>query len=161
MLWFKCNSCGHVISEQEVGDLARQVLGGGDAFGTFTYKTCMKCGGKDIESAESVSNIMPPPQFSSEIDTQKENESSNSSDSGGGCFIATAAFNSPFSEEVTILRYYRDEKLLKSNVGRAFISFYYFVSPSIANIISKSKIMRSITRSILHPFVQYCRHKNE
>lgn len=78
----------------------------------------------------------------------------------GRCFIATAAFSSPFSDEVTALRNYRDEVLIKTIIGRIFVSFYYLVSPSIASKISKSVKLKTIARWFLFPFVKYCKYKN-
>ena len=80
MLWFKCNTCGHVISEEEVGRLVRQVLGGGHVFGSFSYKTCMKCGGKEIETAESMSSAIPPNQFYCTDSNENDNTTDDSAE---------------------------------------------------------------------------------
>lgn len=67
----------------------------------------------------------------------------------GMCFIATAAYGSPVAPEVMILRQFRDDVLLSSRLGRAFVSFYYFASPPIARLISKTRFLRAITRLLL------------
>ena len=51
------------------------------------------------------------------------------SEKKGDCFIATASYGSPFASEVMIFRQFRDEKLLPSKLGSAFVRVYYFVSP--------------------------------
>lgn len=61
MLWFKCKSCGFVISEEEIADLAKQALHGETDFGSIEYKACMKCEARNIASAESASDMLPPP----------------------------------------------------------------------------------------------------
>jgi hypothetical protein len=66
-----------------------------------------------------------------------------------GCFIATAVFSSPMAKEVNILRCLRDEILLKSFLGRLFVSIYYLLSPPAAKIVASSDFLRSIVRSIL------------
>jgi len=66
-----------------------------------------------------------------------------------GCFIATACFGDYNSSEVIILRKYRDEVLSKYLVGRYFISFYYRISPEIADLISHSQIAKKIVRKYL------------
>lgn len=72
----------------------------------------------------------------------------------GGCFIATVCYGNYDALEVLVLRQYRDEKLLKSNIGKMFVRFYYFVSPPLANIIARSNILKSWTRKyFLAPIV--------
>jgi len=66
-----------------------------------------------------------------------------------GCFIASAVYGSPISKEVNMLRCFRDEILLKSFLGRFFVSTYYLLSPPIAKIVASSDFLRSIVRSIL------------
>jgi hypothetical protein len=67
----------------------------------------------------------------------------------GMCFIATAAYGSPVAPEVMILRQFRDNVLLCSKLGRAFVNFYYFASPPMAWLISKTRFLRAITRLLL------------
>jgi hypothetical protein len=76
---------------------------------------------------------------------------------GGGCFIATAAFTSPASEEVRVLREFRDRCLAKSFIGRGFISFYYACSPPVARVISRHETLRTFVRVILFPVVTVSR----
>ena len=66
-----------------------------------------------------------------------------------GCFIATAAFGADDCVEVTALRSYRDNCLSHGFFGRAFIRFYYRVSPSLSQTIGASCILRGLTRSII------------
>jgi hypothetical protein len=72
---------------------------------------------------------------------------------GGGCFIATAAFGSAMAPEVERLRAFRDSCLLTNGPGRAFVDFYYRVSPPIADFISHDEDLRQITRVMLWPLV--------
>jgi type II secretion system protein G len=77
---------------------------------------------------------------------------------GGGCFIATAAFESPLSKEVATLRHFRDQVLLKSRPGRAFVKFYYRFSPPLARYIARHKSLRAATRLSLYPVVYSIKH---
>jgi hypothetical protein len=70
-----------------------------------------------------------------------------------GCFIATATFGSPFAPEVIALRRYRDDVLNHSILGRLFIRAYYFISPSIASMISSSEILRTGSRNVLNRII--------
>jgi len=71
-----------------------------------------------------------------------------------GCFIATAAYGTPFAEEIDVLRSWRDEFLEASLPGRAFIKAYYSLSPPVANNISESEGKRKIVRTALGPIVK-------
>jgi hypothetical protein len=79
--------------------------------------------------------------------------SSQNAGGGGGCFIATAAYGSPFESHVRILREFRDVCLMQSKPGRAFVELYYKYSPAVADIIAKRDWMRMIVRWGLAPLV--------
>lgn len=71
-----------------------------------------------------------------------------------GCFIATACYGDYNAKEVLVLRQFRDEKLLKTSFGKLFVQLYYFVSPSLAAIISKSNFLRKFIRKyFLQPII--------
>jgi len=86
---------------------------------------------------------------------------------GGGCFIATAAYGSYLHPDVRVLREFRDRWLIANFtlqiaefkieipniIGRAFVKFYYTVSPPIADFIARHESLRPITRVILTPIV--------
>lgn len=71
------------------------------------------------------------------------------------CFISTAAFGSDMAPEVQTFRKFRNEYLLTNKIGSAFVKFYYLVSPSIAEFISQSEILKSITRAVLYPVLGF------
>ena len=75
------------------------------------------------------------------------------------CFIATAAFGTPFAEEINVLRQFRDEFLLPNFLGRAFVSFYYAVSPPVARLISSSNRARAAVRTLLRPVISLVRRR--
>ena len=74
--------------------------------------------------------------------------------SGGGCFIATAAFGTPFAEEINVLRNWRDDCLLKNWMGNIFVHSYYSLSPPMADNIQRSDTKRFWTRKLLAPFIK-------
>jgi putative membrane protein insertion efficiency factor len=55
----------------------------------------------------------------------------------------------PYKGVHHMLRCFRDEILLKSFLGRFFVSTYYLLSPPAAKIVASSDFLRSIVRSIL------------
>jgi hypothetical protein len=76
-------------------------------------------------------------------------------DTGGGtrCFIATAAFGSPYEAPVRWLRLFRDRYLLTNAPGRAFVSLYYKISPPVADFIKDKEALKLLVRILLIPFV--------
>jgi len=75
--------------------------------------------------------------------------------SSSSCFIATAAFGTPLAEEVHILCAWRDEKLITTFLGKAFVACYYLLSPTIAKFISNHKFAMVIVRSILKLLIKF------
>jgi len=69
------------------------------------------------------------------------------------CYIATAANGSKMKPSVRLLRRFRDQFLLKTNLGNVFVDFYYKTSPPIAHTIAQNETLKLITRIILLPLV--------
>ena len=74
-----------------------------------------------------------------------------------GCYIATAVYGSYDCPQVLVLRRYRDEKLLKSKLGKLFVSLYYKCSPLIAKKLSKTKRLNFFVKKILDIIVKNLR----
>jgi hypothetical protein len=75
------------------------------------------------------------------------------SSEGGGCFIATAAFGSGLAPGVVSLREFRDRYLLTNGPGRAFVDWYYRVSPPVAAFIAQHESLKTAVRWGLAPIV--------
>ncbi len=69
------------------------------------------------------------------------------------CFIATATYGSKLDPAVILLRQFRDAKLLTNMPGQAFVSFYYNISPPIAEYIAGNHNLKSLLRILLLPVV--------
>ncbi|MBN1445517.1 MAG: right-handed parallel beta-helix repeat-containing protein [Candidatus Omnitrophica bacterium] len=68
------------------------------------------------------------------------------------CFIATAAFGSPFERHVQVLREFRDKYLLTNPAGQAFVRWYYSHSPKYAAVIAQNPVLKTAVRVALMPF---------
>ena len=69
------------------------------------------------------------------------------------CFIATAAYGSPFEKHVATLRQFRDRYLLTTRAGRELVELYYEYSPPAARFIAEHDTLRGAVRVALLPVV--------
>jgi hypothetical protein len=67
----------------------------------------------------------------------------------GRCFIATAAFESPYALEVMQLRDFRDRYLKTHPPGRAFVRWYYRHSPAFAQKLDSAPRLKPAVRALL------------
>jgi hypothetical protein len=87
------------------------------------------------------------------FDGSDSGDSSSGSSSGGGCFIATAAFGSYMEPHVQILRDFRDLHLLSNKIGRRFVKIYYRYGPIAAHYIIDNPYWTPVVRAALMPLV--------
>jgi len=78
-------------------------------------------------------------------------------DDGGGCLIATAAFGTELSTQVQQLRELRDNNLLQTESGSAFMSgfnqFYYSFSPVIADWERQNPVFKEVVKLTITPLI--------
>jgi len=76
---------------------------------------------------------------------------------GGGCLIATAAFGSELAPQVQMLREIRDNTILSTTSGTAFMTgfnqFYYSFSPTIADWERENPIFQDAVRITITPLL--------
>ncbi|MDO9529792.1 MAG: CFI-box-CTERM domain-containing protein, partial [Syntrophales bacterium] len=72
-----------------------------------------------------------------------------------GCFIATAAYGTPLSEDVLLLRKLRDDWLINKCWGRIFVQVYYQISPFFADFIKQRPLYQSFVRKLLRPLIWF------
>ena len=108
-----------------------------------------------IKASESTQQ-KEPIQEEIKIDEEQKEPIQDSSE-GGGCLIATATFASELAPQVQQLRELRDEHLLKTEPGSAFMqsfnSFYYLFSPVIADYERENPIFKETVKIILTPLI--------
>ncbi|MCZ6583113.1 MAG: hypothetical protein O6761_08095, partial [Thaumarchaeota archaeon] len=76
---------------------------------------------------------------------------------GGGCLIATATFGSELASQVQQLRELRDNTLLQTNSGSAFMTgfnqIYYSFSPTIADWERENPTFKEVVKITLTPLI--------
>lgn len=66
-----------------------------------------------------------------------------------GCFIATAAYGTPFHKNLKTLRWFRNNYLLTNPAGRTFVHYYYRWSPDAAQFIGHHPVLKALVRGAL------------
>ena len=78
-------------------------------------------------------------------------------DENGGCLIATATFGSELAPQVQQLRELRDNTVLQTNSGTAFMTtfnqFYYSFSPTIADYEREHPVFKEFMKLALTPMI--------
>ena len=80
-----------------------------------------------------------------------------SSEEGGGCLIATAAYGSEMAPQVQLLREIRDNQLMNTEAGKSFMGtfneMYYSFSPYIADYERENPMFKEIVKAGLTPML--------
>lgn len=72
-----------------------------------------------------------------------------------GCYIATMAYGSYDHCQVIILRDFRDKYLLKTILGKYFVSFYYWISPKLVEMWKDNDSIKKLSRRLLNLIIEY------
>ncbi len=120
-------------------------ISGPDKFYTFAYSNGMD----DFDNQLS--------KYEDSIDSFKILSESTTNNEGGGCLIATATFGSELAPQVQQLRELRDNALLTTKTGSAFMSgfnqFYYLFSPPIADFERENPIFKETVKLAITPML--------
>ena len=80
-----------------------------------------------------------------------------SEEKGGGCLIATAAYGSEMAPQVQQLRELRDNQLLQTESGTAFMGMfndvYYTFSPTIADMERENPLFKEAVKLAITPMI--------
>ena len=96
--------------------------------------------------------------FSKNVSTESAKETTSvKSGNGGGCLIATAAYGSELAPQVQQLRELRDNQLLQTESGSAFMSsfneMYYSFSPTIADYERENPMFKEAVKLTITPML--------
>ncbi|MDA1123900.1 MAG: peptidylprolyl isomerase, partial [Crenarchaeota archaeon] len=76
---------------------------------------------------------------------------------GGGCLIATATYGSELAPQVQLLREIRDNQLLNTESGSAFMGtfndIYYTFSPTIADYERENPYLKEAVKLAITPMI--------
>ena len=80
-----------------------------------------------------------------------------SSNSKGGCLIATATYGSELAPQVQFLREIRDNKVMSTGLGASFMTgfnqLYYSFSPTIADMERNNPVFKEIVKIGITPMI--------
>jgi len=86
-----------------------------------------------------------------------EDPSPEESGENGGCLIATAAFDSELAPQVQLLREIRDNTLLSTASGAAFMTgfnqLYYLFSPTVADLERENPAFKELVKILITPLL--------
>ena len=96
------------------------------------------------------------PWMEGTIIVEKSN-SGNNSENGGGCLIATAAYGTELAPQVQLLREIRDNIVMSTNSGTAFVTgfnqVYYLFSPTIADLERQNPAFQDLVKLFIFPML--------
>ena len=122
---------------------------------TFAYSNTVENFNNELSKFnESLNSFEIPSQNSNII---KSTEKNSSEEEGGGCLIATATYGSELAPQVQQLRELRDNQLLQTESGTAFMStfndIYYSFSPIIADYVRENPYFKEAVKLVITPMI--------
>ena len=121
-----------------------------DKFYTLAYINRVNNFEDHLENFETVKSSFVILSAAEEISDKVNQE-------GGGCLIATATFGSELAPQVQQLRELRDNSLLQTESGSAFMEsfnqFYYSFSPGIADLERENPVFKEIVKVSITPLL--------
>ena len=121
---------------------------------TFAYSNTVDNFNNDLPKfQESLDSFRILSQESPIMTTSED----KSSEEGGGCLIATAAYGSEMAPQVQMLREIRDNQLMNTESGSAFMgafnNVYYSFSPIIADMERENPMFKEVVKAGLTPML--------
>ncbi len=150
-----------IQNNEEIHRVSGNAAVGGD-FEKFTFGADQT--GPTTIKFENIRNTGQETEFalvvvpgSKVLTSTNESSENKSSEEGGGCLIATAAYGSELSPQVQLLREIRDNQLMNTESGSAFMStfnnVYYSFSPIIADMERENPMFKEAVKLSLTPML--------
>ena len=122
---------------------------------TFAYSNTVENFNNELSKFnESLNSFEIPSQNSNII---KSTEKNSSEEEGGGCLIATATYGSELAPQVQQLRELRNNQLLQTESGTAFMGtfndIYYSFSPIIADYERENPYFKEAVKLAITPMI--------
>ena len=121
--------------------------------GKYLFGTKSSVDRKDMYLINDNNDGTEPIIHNDVIVESKQTESNES----GGCLIATATFGSEIAPQVQLLREIRDNTVLKTESGTAFMTsfnhYYYSFSPEIADYERENPVFKEVVKLTLTPLL--------
>ena len=113
--------------------------------------------GPGTEVADGFCRIIIPSEGEEPEENGGSSSSTTTSSGGGGCLIATAAYGTELAPQVQFLREVRENTVLQTQSGSAFMDsfnlFYYSFSPGIADLERQNPIFREAVKIAITPMI--------
>ncbi len=100
-----------------------------------------------------------PESFAETVDDKEivDDIQAASDTEGGGCLIATAAYGTELAPQVQFLREIRDNTVMSTEFGTAFMAgfnqLYYSFSPTIADMERENPLFQEVVRAFITPMI--------
>ena len=110
-----------------------------------------------VEEPAAVEEVVEEPAIVEEVVEEPAAAPQESSEEGGGCLIATATYGSELAPQVQMLREIRDNQLMNTESGSAFITtfndVYYSFSPYIADYERENPLFKEAVKLAITPMI--------
>jgi hypothetical protein len=124
-------------------------------FGTYSYDYTFSKAGTVTLAANNINSQGESSRIDLVVQQGSGNPNTQSQPTESQCLIATAAFGSELTPQVQYLRYFRDNYILSTASGTAFMnvfdSVYYSFSPQISDYEREQPWIQSSVKVALYP----------
>ena len=121
-------------------------------YGTWTLEVCAPEYDVCVQESFTIDETVTLPDDGA-TKTEKVVTKEKSTEEGGGCFVATAAYGSEMATEVQQLRELRDNQLMNTASGTTFMGafndIYYSFSPIIADYERENPLFKEAVKIVI------------
>ncbi|KRO26502.1 MAG: hypothetical protein ABR53_07055 [Nitrosopumilus sp. BACL13 MAG-121220-bin23] len=125
-------------------------------YGTWTLEVCAPEYDVCVQESFTIDETVTLPDDGA-TKTEKVVTKEKSTEEGGGCFVATAAYGSEMATEVQQLRELRDNQLMNTASGTTFMGafndIYYSFSPLIADYERENPLFKEAVKIAITPML--------